>query len=266
MVENMNLQRVLALFDKENRIDIEYPRMDKQVLPHVIRFVGDELGMNYILYSSLMGANLTEVIQEQIDYFTKLNQPFEWKVYGHDYPPDLKDRLVETGFILDEREAVMILDLEDVPSSLLSPVDKDIRPIVKIDQLEDVVAVERQVWGDEFGWIKTELGADIQIPGYLSAYVAYINDQPACTGWIYFHPQSQFASLWGGATVEEYRRSGLFTAILATRVQEAIQRGYKYIVIDAGPMSQPIVSKHGFHLLTYTYACKWKGHQKSDRE
>ena len=262
----MNLLKVLALFDKENRIDIEYPRMDKQVLPHVIRFVGDEPGMNYILYSSLKGANLTEVIKEQTDYFNKLKQPFEWKVYGHDYPPDLLDRLVATGFVLDEREAVMILDLEDVPSSLLSPVDKDIRPIVNIEQLEDVVEVERQVWGDEFGWIIPELGADIQIPGYLRVYVAYINDNPACTGWIYFHPNSQFASLWGGATVKEYRRSGLFTAILATRVQEAIQRGYKYVVIDAGPMSQPIVSKHGFQLLTYTYACKWKGHQKSERE
>lgn len=255
----MDMQLVLDLFDKEQRIEIEYPRTDKQVLPHVIRFVNDQPGMNYILYSSLEGSVITDVIQEQIDYFNQINQPFEWKVYDHDYPPDLKDRLAEAGFLLDEQEAVMILDLDIVPASLLEPMENDIRPIVKIQQLHDVVAVESHVWGEEMEWIKSELGSDLQIPDYLSVFVAYINDKPASTGWIYFHPNSQFASLWGGATIEKYRGSGLFTAIVATRVQEAINRRYKYIVIDASPMSQPIVSKHGFQLLTYSYPCKWRG-------
>lgn len=258
----MDLIQVLDLFDQEQRIEIEYPRTEKQVLPHVIRFVGDQPGMNYILYSSLKGAALTEVIQEQIDYFTTIKQPFEWKVYDHDYPPDLKARLVDFGFELDEREAVMVLDLDEVPPSLIEPVDKEIRSVKKTDQLEDVVAIERQVWGEDFDWIKRELGSDLKIPGYLSVYVAYVNDRPACTGWIYFHANSRFASLWGGATIEAYRDLGLFTSILATRVQEAIQREYKYIVIDAGPMSQPIVSKHGFQLLTYAHPCKWKADQK----
>lgn len=254
----MDLRQVLVLFDQEQRIEIEYPRTDKQVLTHVIRFVSDQPGMNYLLYSSLKGADLSEVIQQQIDYFTMINQPFEWKVYDHDYPPDLKDRLVDFGFKQDEREAVMILDLNKVPSSLLEPVEKEIKPILNIDQLEDVVAIERQVWGGDFDWIKSELGSDLKIPGYLSIYVAYIDGNPACTGWIYFHANSQFASLWGGATIQDYRGLGLFTSILATRVQEALQRKYRYIVIDAGSMSQPIVSKHGFQLLTYAHACKWE--------
>jgi hypothetical protein len=41
-------------------------------------------------------------------------------------------------------------------------------------------------------------------------------------------------------------------------VQEAIRRGYRYLVIDAGPESKPIVARHGFSLLTEAYDCEWK--------
>jgi hypothetical protein len=32
----------------------------------------------------------------------------------------------------------------------------------------------------------------------------------------------------------EYRKRGLYTAVLAARVQEAIQRGYRFLTIEAG--------------------------------
>lgn len=41
----MDVQEILALFDKEQRIEMEYPDMRKEVLPHVVRFVRDAPGM-----------------------------------------------------------------------------------------------------------------------------------------------------------------------------------------------------------------------------
>jgi hypothetical protein len=93
-----------------------------------------------------------------------------------------------------------------------------------------------------------------------------VGGRPACVGWTFFYPNSQFAGLWGGSTVAEYRGLGLYTAVLATRIQEAIQRGYRFVVIDASPMSRPIVAKHSFRLLTYAYACEWTGNQTIDGE
>ena len=133
------------------------------------------------------------------------------------------------------------------------------RRITERDQLDDVIRVEEQVWGRNFDWIKTRLGNHLEIPGYLSVYVAYVEGQPACSGWVYYHLNSQFASLWGGSTVPAYRQRGLYTAVLAARVQEAIRRGYRFLAIDASPMSRPIVAKHCFQLLTYAHACEWKG-------
>jgi GNAT superfamily N-acetyltransferase len=107
------------------------------------------------------------------------------------------------------------------------------------------------------GWITENLAADLEAPGYLSVYAAYVAGQPACAGWIYFHPNGQFADLWGGSTVPEHRGRGLYTAVLAARVQEAAARGYRFLTIDASPMSQPIVARYGFRLLTMAWECKW---------
>lgn len=35
----MDTQEILALFDRQQRVDIEYPDMRKEVLAHVVRFI-----------------------------------------------------------------------------------------------------------------------------------------------------------------------------------------------------------------------------------
>jgi hypothetical protein len=40
-------------------------------------------------------------------------------------------------------------------------------------------------------------------------------------------------------------------------VQEARQRGYRYLTIDASPMSRPIVARHGFIQLTSAIQFGW---------
>ena len=255
----MHTHEILALFDRQQRIEIEYPDMRKEVLPHVTRFVRPAPGMSFILHSRLNETNADAAIQEQIAYFTQLDQPFEWKVYDYDTPPDLRDRLVAHGFEPDDPDAVMVLDMQAAPSTLLAPVEADVRRIIERGQLEDVIRVEEQVWGRNFDWITTRLGNHLEIPGYLSVYVAYVDGHPACAGWVYYHRNSQFASLWGGSTVPAYRQRGLYTAVLARRVQEAVERGYRFLTIDASPMSLPIVANHGFQLLTCAHACEWKG-------
>ena len=91
--------------------------------------------------------------------------------------------------------------------------------------------------------------------------MAYVADTPACAGWIYYRPGSEFASLWGGNTIPTVRNKGLYTAVLSARVQEAIRRGRRYLVIDAGSLSRPIVERHGFVYLTDIHACDYTGLQ-----
>ena len=77
---------------------------------------------------------------------------------------------------------------------------------------------------------------------------------------MYYYPKGQFAGLFGGSTRQEYRKQGLYTAMLAIRLQEAIQRGYGFLTVQASPMSQPILASHGFRVLTYACDYEWKKH------
>jgi GNAT superfamily N-acetyltransferase len=248
---------LLALFDLHQRIEIEFPGTRKDHLPELVRFVRPAPGMSFILYSKLNGSNAGAAIQKQIAYFTQLNQPFEWKVYDHDTPPDLKDRLAAQDFTIEGPDAVMVLDLSHAPTEILKPQNADLRPITRRDELGAVITIEEQVWGGSFAWITERLGSHLEIPGYLNVLVAYADGQPACAGWVYFHPHSPFGDLWGGSTVPSYRKRGLYTAVLAWRVQEALRRGYRYLTIDASPMSRPILEKYGFQVLAYAYDCEW---------
>lgn len=256
----MDQQELLALFDRQQRVEIEIPGMRKEILPQVVRFIRPAPGMNYIGFHRLDETNAEAAIQEQIAYFQPMGQPFGWDVYGHDAPQDMRERLIAHGYQLeDEPGTVMVLDLQPAPPALLEPVTADVRRIETQEQIEDIIQVEEAVWGGSFGWMRQRMGDHLKIPGYLSIYAAYVDDQPVCSGWTYFHPDSDFAGLFGGSTLPEFRRRGLYSAVLAKRVQEAAARGRQFMSIDASSMSRPIVAKHGFQFLTESYFYVWKG-------
>lgn len=261
----MDRQAILALYDEQQRINIEYPGTRKERRPHVIRTISETGGQHFILYSQLAGADLEAVIGEEQAYFGQLGE-VEWKVYEHDFPPDLRQRLAARGFEVEEPEAVMVLDLAQAadrpPAPDLEATDRPgkvtLRRLEDPARLHDVQQIEEIVWQDDMSWVHDHLGPDMARPGYVSVYVAYVDELPACAAWIYFHANGQFADLWGGSTVPEQRGRGLYTATLAARLKEASDRGYRFVTIDASPMSRPIVAKHGFQLLTRAWACKWR--------
>ena len=254
----MNKSHLITLFDQDQRIDVEYPGMRREVTPDVVRHVdtsGDGEGM--IVYSRLSEANADEIIRQQVEYFESIGQAFEWKLYDHDRPPDLKDRLASYGFIVEDVEAIMVLDLKEAPEILRQPVRHDVRRITDPGKISDVLTVKQQVWDDDFSWLGHYLAGALQDhPEQVSAYVAYVDGQPASSARIYFPGHSQFASLWGGATISSSRKQGLYTALLAVRAQEAKARQVRYLTVDASPMSRPILEKYGFELIAYSYPCK----------
>lgn len=257
----MRPDEILALFDQEERFSITFPEAQReQVSPHLVRLVehGDKTGA--VIYSKLREDNADARIQEQIAYFRDLGYSFEWKHYDHDTPADLQARLLAAGFEAQEDEALMVLDLRNAPESLFQTGDHDIRQITSPDKVEDVLGLQRTVWGDDiaFDYLERRLRYDLEhSPDLLSVYVAYVDNLPACSAWMYFSPGSQFASLWGGSTLPEYRKQGLYTAVLGARAREARARGRRFLYIDASPMSKPIVMRHGFLHLSTSRPMEW---------
>jgi hypothetical protein len=256
----MNKSQMIALYDQDQRKDVEYPAMRREVTPNVVRHIDTSgTGEGTIIYSQLNEANAEDTIREQVSYFESLGQDFEWKVYDYDRPPDLKERLGTYAFIVEEAEAIMVLDLEAAPEVLWRPVHHNVQRITDPEKIADVRTVEQQVWDEDFSWLGHYLGEALShYPEQMSVYVAYIDEQPASAAWTYFPKHSQFASLWGGSTVSGLRGQGLYTALLAVRAQEAKARQVRYLTVDASDMSRPILEKFGFEMIAYSYPCKWK--------
>lgn len=255
----MNKNNLLIRYDKDLRLRISYPEARKEITNHVVRFVRKAPGMNFVSFTFANENKLHQVIHQELEYFLPLDQPLTWKVYDHDLLPNLKDELVTHGFIPDsDPAAVMILDVKHALAIPHRPVQADIRRIDTMEGLKDVIHVLDKVWGGHNAWVNDRLGNHLKVPGYLSVYAAYLNDEPASIAWTYF-PRGQFATLFAGSTIAEYRKQGLYTSLLETRLKEIRERGYRYAVVEAGSMSKPIVAKHGFQHLTTVYDYEWKG-------
>ncbi len=254
---------IRALFDQQERINASYPNERREATPNIVRYISQTQPFSFILYTHADETDIERIIDEQIAYFAGIGHGFEWKTYSHDTPPDLVERLARRGFVTEERETVMVLDLESPPPALVQPLAHDIRRISDTRIIRDILYnVQRVVFHDDDAesqrHIESFVASIEQSPDQVAFYAAFIDDQPVSAAWISFAPGSDFAGLWAGATLEGYRGRGLYTALLAARAQEALRRERRFLYIDASPMSRPIVAKHGFFELTTTIPCEWK--------
>lgn len=253
----MNSNHILAVFDQERR-DLSLPGSRREVTPSLARDVALDGGQSWITYSHHSLATIDAAIEAEIAYFHGLGHAFEWKVFDHDQPPNLRERLLAHGFQAGEPEAFMVLEIHEAPDALLAPVTHDVRRVVSPDDLADYRAVSEQAWGRE-GAGHSDFVAELlrDSPDEIGVYVAYMDGTPASCARASFQKSSQFAGMWAGATVPTFRKQGLYQALVAARVQEAWRRGYRFMTIDALPTSRPIVERHGFRFLTYTHPLVW---------
>ena len=255
----MNTKEILALYDEQERRSSRHPSYERQETAEVVRHMhSSKTRRSFIIYSDLTAVNANDIIARELAHYQAIGGGgLEWKTYSHDSPDDLGERLMAHGFADEGLETLLVLEMENAPAILKQPITADVRRITAVDQLADVVQVHNQVSGG-IDWLRDYLGHALENESaYWSIYVAYVNDEPACAAWASFPEDSQFVGLWGGSTVEKYRGMGLYTAIVATRLQEAIARNYRFLMVDASDMSRPILEKRGFNVLGYTRPYFW---------
>jgi GNAT superfamily N-acetyltransferase len=249
---------LLRLFDADERYAATMPGLRREETESIVRHLDLRGHSGVVLYSRLVRETADAVIRAQVEYFGAVRQDFEWKAYRHDQPADLVERLAAHGFSIEQPEAVMVMDLEQVDIVATGAVS--VRRVTSATELQDVASVKSRVYGDGAADVLDQLTYELDhAPDYLSVYLAFVDDAPAATAWIRFPTDSAFASLWGGSTLPSLRNRGLYSALLWARIDEARRRGYRYVTVDAGPMSRPILEKRGFRTLTFATACIWHG-------
>jgi len=261
----MDINALRELYDRDQRREVQFPGATVDRLPHLTRLREHTGAFNQIIYADLTATTANATIREQVAYFQGLNQRFEWKHFTHDQPTDMLDRLRAHGFEIGEAEAALVLDLTAASDGLFNTRGLDVRKITDSGQVHHVLSVQSRVFGgvDEMDEadnpIADQLAGEMQAHSdSVSLYAVYMDGDVISAAWVrYTAGDSQFASLWGGATLTAYRGRGAYSALLAARAAEARERERRFLTVDASPMSQPILEKHGFQLIGHSHPCEW---------
>jgi len=156
----------------------------------------------------------------------------EWKYYSHD-GPELRERLLAAGLEPEDEETVVVAEAASIPSP---PDDVELR--LARDEFDELAA---RIFGRSYG-----------PPGKAVAVVAMADGQPVSGGRVDLEDGVEFAGLYGGVTLPEYRGRGLYRATVAKRAQLARERGYRWLYSDSLPTSRPILERLGFVAITTT--------------
>jgi GNAT superfamily N-acetyltransferase len=203
------------------------------------------------------GDELDELISRQVRFFDDRGEQFEWKYYEHDRPVDLPDRLLAAGLEPEETETVVIGLVADLALEPSLPEGVSIREVTERADLRRIGAMEEAVWGDDHGWLD-DLAAEREAdPEGLRIFLAEAGGTVVSAGWVRFPSGTEFATLWGGATLKEWRGRGIYRALVAERARIAAERGRLYVETDASDDSRPILERLGFVPVTTTTPYIW---------
>jgi GNAT superfamily N-acetyltransferase len=71
-------------------------------------------------------------------------------------------------------------------------------------------------------------------------------------GWIRYIAGTSFTTLWGGSTLPQWRRRGIYRALVTYRARLAEVRGFTLLEVDASDDSRPILQRLGLVPVTTT--------------
>lgn len=234
------MDELLARFDAQVRRRPPWPGTERA--DRVLRMVGD--GWAGVIWSDLDAADADAVIAREIERFAGRGR-WEWKLYSYDQPADLADRLLAAGFEPEPEETLLVAAIADLPLEVPPPDGVRLVPVTDEDGIEAFLRVHEIVFGRRSEALGRELlegvGAD-----RAAAVVAMAGDTPICAGRIDLYEGTEFAGLYGGGTLPEWRHRGVFRAVVAHRAALAAARGFRYLQVDASDDSRPILQRLGF--------------------
>jgi GNAT superfamily N-acetyltransferase len=217
-------------------------------------------GWSGIAWSDLQEGTADEVIAEQVAYFAGRGEEFEWKLYSYDRPPDLGERLARAGFAGEDAEALMVADARQIAgqdAADAAPPD-GIRLVEVTDEagVDLMIDVHDRVFGPDPRLRRSLLGQLSNSPELMVLMLAMAGDTPVCSARVSFG-SGDFAGLWGGGTLPEWRGRGIYRALVGYRARLAAARGHRYLQVDASPQSRPILERLGFACLAMTTPYVW---------
>jgi hypothetical protein len=246
----MDNDGVLEAFNQQIRRAQDRPA-DLERADGVVRIAPDGPGWAGVIWSDLDESTADAVIAAQIERFG--DRTFEWKHYSYDRPADLPARLIAAGFAPEEPEALLVAEIAGLDRDVRPPDGVRLVPVADDETIRAVVRVHDDVFGGDYSALGDAIARRLaERPDRIPAVVAMAGTTPVSSGRIEYHDGTDFASLWGGGTMPEWRGRGVFRAIVAYRAALAAEVGFRYLQVDASDDSRPILRRLGFEQLATT--------------
>ncbi|MGC1238213.1 MAG: GNAT family N-acetyltransferase [Acidimicrobiales bacterium] len=225
----------------------------------VRRVANDGPGWCEVSWSSLDAMTADEAIAAQIEFYRSRNLSFVWRVYDYDRPTDLGERLVNAGFIDSGTSAVMIAESSRLSREPVLPEGTELLRVSDEAGVELLIEVHESVFGHSHEELRRSILRRLDVaPQETDMFVVMAGDVPVSSSRIEFFPASDFAGLWGGSTVPEWRGKGIYRALVFRRARLAQERGYRYLMVMASDNSRPILNQLGFQIISRATTYSWK--------
>lgn len=255
----------LSLYDQQLRTDAETPSAVTVERLGCLRLVSFESGRGFVTYPHVPrdgDTDLASMVEGVLAYYRALPQitDIEWKTRGHDHAPGLHEQLLKHGFFAQAGESIMVGRATDLAVETPLPAGVTLRQVSSEADVRAMTAMQDQAFGETASarhaeailrrlatgdgmqlWVAEDAAGQILSAGRLEPVAG-----------------TDFAGIWGGATLQPWRGQGIYRALTAARARSALALGKTLIHSDSTPYSRPILERYGLLKVSTTTPYSWE--------
>lgn len=254
---------LLTAYDEQLRTDAETSSALAVVLLGPLHLVTFAEGRGVVTYRDLGGAGIDVtqgLVTEALAHFVA--DPgisrVEWKTRGHDRAPGLHEALIDSGFIAQDAESILIGEARMLAVDVDLPREVRLRRITDREGVREMSAMTDEVFGEPpSDEMADALLRRLSLEDGTELWVAEADNQIVSAGRLEPVRGTEFAGIWGGATRPQWRRRGIYRALTAARARSALGMGKTLINSDATEYSRPILERAGLIKVSTTTPYRW---------
>jgi ribosomal protein S18 acetylase RimI-like enzyme len=260
----IDTRRYLEAYDEQLRTDAETPDAVEVARLGPLRLVTLAGGRGFVTYRDLAEADAATIagwVNQVVAYYTQRSDitRVEWKTRGHDHAPGLHEALLRHGFLADEPESIMIGEARLLDIDVPLPAEVSLRRVTEDSDVRAMSAMQDLAFRDP---VSDEM-ADALLRRLarrdgMELWVAEVAGQIVGAGRLEPVTGTEFAGIWGGATLPQWRGRGIYRALTAARARSAVGMGKRLIHSDSTEYSRPILERSGLVKVSTTTPYQWR--------
>jgi ribosomal protein S18 acetylase RimI-like enzyme len=255
---------LLAAYDEQLRTDAETPSAISVTRLGPLRLVTFAGGRGFVTYPRLHGVDaetLRDWVARALDHYRADDaiDRVEWKTRGHDDAPGLHEALLDHGFEPQEPESIMLGEARLLAVEVPLPDGVSLRTVTDEADVLAMCVMQDEAFGDSAAERFAEsLLRRLALRDGMELWVAEAEGEMVAAGRLEPVAGTQFAGLWGGATLPSWRGRGIYRALTAARARSALDAGFTLVNSDSTAFSRPILERSGLVAVSTTTPYHWR--------